>query len=200
MSRGSAESGTALDLLEREDIELRSIFGQVRAAQGWSVEDRADYGDLAKTVIRRVATREAALVDVASVAGQVPALEALTERIEQLSSIRREALDKVEKMSRGVQGINLNTGQDFDKEFSALMQIVGSEIEWDLDEAIPAVRSALEQHDKVGDLTSADKVAKRAPTNLSPKGPRWYERAPVLSRFISTYDRLRDFPHAVRQR
>jgi hypothetical protein len=200
MSRGSAETGTALDLLEREDIELRSVFGQVRAAQGASVEERAEYGDLAKTVIRRVATREAALVDVANVAGNIPELEDVAGRIEQQSSIRRQALDKVEKMSRGVQGINLNTGQDFGKEFSTLIQIVGSEIEWDLDEAIPAVRSALEQHDKMDDLTSAEKVAKRAPTNLSPKGSRWYERAPIISGLISTYDRMRDFPQAVRQR
>jgi hypothetical protein len=186
--------------LEREDIELQSVFSRVRSLQGESVEERYEYGDLAKTAIRRVATREAALVDVATVAAGAPELQGLTERFERLSPARREALDTVEKMSRGVQGINLNTGQDFTKEFIDLMRIVGSEIEWDLREGIPTVRNVLAQHDMVQNLTSAGKVARRAPTNLSPEGPRWFEHAPIISRFLSIYDRLRDFPGAVRRR
>jgi hypothetical protein len=200
MRHASTERGTALDLLEREDIALRSIFGQVGAHTSGSVEERAEYGDLAKTVIRRVATREAALVDVAKVVADLPELDALSYHLEQQSPVRRRALDTVEKMSRGVQGINLNTGQDFDTEFTRLMQIVGSEIEWDLDQGIPAARDVLERQDKLDQLTSADKVAKRAPTNLSPVGPRWYEHMPIISNVISLYDRLRDFPRGVESR
>jgi hypothetical protein len=29
--------------------------------------------------------------------------------------------------------------------------------------------------------------------NLNPDGPRWWERAPIISRAITLYDRLRDF-------
>jgi hypothetical protein len=196
----STHNGTALDLLERQDLELRSVFTRFRASRGPTVEERAEYGDLAKTAIRHVATREAALVDVAQVVADVPALGAVADRLARDLKPRRVAIDRVEKMSRGVQGINLNTGQDFDKEMNALIQIVGSEIEWDLEEGIPAVRSVLEQSGKVDELQSADKVAKHAPTNLHPGGSRWYERAPVLSRLITLYDHLRDFPKAVQKR
>jgi hypothetical protein len=41
---------------------------------------------------------------------------------------------------------------------------------------------------------------RHAPTSLSPEGPRWYERAPVISRLLTIYDRLRDFPRASRHR
>jgi hypothetical protein len=188
--------GSALDLLEHEDRALRQIFAELRASKGDSVEARAEYGDLAKSLIRRVSAREAALVDLEKVATDVPELSAITRRLEQQRVPRRDALDRVEKMSRGVQGMNLNTGQDFDGELSQLTQIVGSEIEWDLEEVVPAVRHALEKQDRLADLHSASEVSKRAPTNLSPDGPRWYETAPVISRIVATYDRLRDFPRA----
>jgi hypothetical protein len=196
----TTQSGTALDLLEREDRELRSMFVLVLANQGPTVDERAEYGNLAKTVVRKVATREAAIVDVQEVVADVPELGNLAEQLVQQAHARRQVFDRVEKMSRGVQGISLNTGQDFDSEFTQLLQIVGSEIEWDLDEAIPAVRSALEQHDRMGDLSTAGSVARRAPTNLNPGGPRWYERSRLTAPVIAFYDRLRDYPKAVRER
>jgi hypothetical protein len=200
MSLDPSVSGTALDLLEREDKKLVSVFTQVMANQGSSVEERAEYGDLAKTLIRHVATREAALVDVTNVVSEVMALESVSEHYERGARVRRKAIGRVEKMSRGVQGMNLNTGQDFDKGLTELMQIVGAEIEWDLEEGIPALRSVLETQDKVDSLSTAQQVAKHAPTNLHTDGPRWYERAPLLSRLVTTYDHLRDFPKAVRER
>jgi hypothetical protein len=200
MHRHTTDRGTALDLLEHEDITLRSVFNQVLAIKGSSVEERAEYGDLAKTAIRHVATREAALTDVAGVVADVPDLDAVAQHLERETGVRRSAIDRVEKMSRGVPSINLNTGQAFDHELTSLMQIVGSEIEWDLAEGIPAVRSGLEQHGRVKDLQRAGTLAKRAPTNLHPDGPRWWERAPLVSRLITRYDQLRDFPQAVRAR
>jgi hypothetical protein len=50
--------------------------------------------------------------------------------------------------------------------------------------------------DSIDDLKSAEHVANHAPTNIHPNGPKWYERAPVLSRLLSVYDRKRDFPQA----
>jgi len=137
---------------------------------------------------------------VASVVAKVPELESVVQHLDRDAGGRRSAIDQVEKMSRGVQGINVNTGQDFDRELRSLMQIVGSEIEWDLNEGIPAVRSALEQHGRMEDLQTASTLAKHAPTNLQPDGPRWYERAPVVSRAITLYDHLRDFPKSIRER
>jgi hypothetical protein len=50
----------ALDLLEREDLELRQIFSMLQQRRGLSVEERADYGDLARrssVIWRRVRPR-----------------------------------------------------------------------------------------------------------------------------------------------
>jgi hypothetical protein len=105
----------------------------------------------------------------------------------------------VEKMSRGVQGINLRVGQDFDGEMEALMQVVEPETEWELTSALPDVKRALQATDREDELRSARYLSAHAPTNLHPDGPRWWERAPVISRLITVYDRLRDFPRA-RQR
>src|SRR5215472_15420025 len=77
-----AKEDDALDLLEREDLELRRILTLLQQRRGLSVEERADYGDLAKKVIRHLATREAALVDVTRVLGVDPALADVTARLE----------------------------------------------------------------------------------------------------------------------
>jgi hypothetical protein len=187
-------SGSALDLLEREDLELRRLFAVLRQHRGTSVEDRADYGHAAKDVIRHIATREAALVEVAeSVTGR-PGLEPVSARMQDSFGTRRRHIDRVEKMSRGVQGINLNVGQDFDDEVQELERIVGTEIEWELGEAIPQIQHALSDAEDADQMKSAHYLQKHAPTNLEPSGPRWIERAPVISRLLTVYDHLRDFP------
>ena len=188
------DDANALELLESEDLELRDLFTELRQVRGTSVEERAEYGDIAKEIVRRVAVREAALVDVAEVAGDEPQLSGVAARIEQGRSASRAHIDRVEKMSRGVQGINLRTGQDFDSEIEELIQLIGTEIEWDLTEAIPQLNATLQRTARDGELKSARHLRKHAPTKLHPAGPRWYERAPVISRLLTVYDHLRDFP------
>lgn len=199
MSTTTREASDAVELLEAEDLELRDLFADLRHHRGTSVEDRAAYGDVAKEIVRHVATREATLVELSKVAAQDLELRELAERIDEATPVRRPHIDRVEKMSRGVQGINLRTGQDFDTEMEALIQVVGTEIEWELDELLPAVRGALRRADTDVDLKSADHIRRHAPTNLDPNGPRWWERAPVVSRLITVYDHLRDFPRSHRQ-
>jgi hypothetical protein len=188
------QESNALELLENEDLELRELFGELRQRRGRSVEDRAEYGDIAKEIVRHVATREAALVEVSNVAAQDPQLSEFASRIDFGMRVRRPQLDRVERMSRGVQGINLRTGQDFGSEMEELIQLVGTEIEWELGAALPELRGSLRQTDREDALKSARHVRRHAPTNLSPQGPRWWERAPVISRLITVYDHLRDFP------
>jgi hypothetical protein len=192
------QNDDALDLLEREDVELRRLFVAIEESRADTVGGRATYGDLAKDVIQHLATREAALVEVARKVAEVGELAGVTLSLHADASTRRELLDRLEKMSRGVQGINLNTGQDFDGVLQSVIDTVGSEIERDLADAIPAVRSWLSKSDEEDPLKSADYVVRHAPTSLSPEGPRWYERAPVISRLLTIYDRLRDFPAATR--
>jgi hypothetical protein len=189
----------ALDLLGQENLELKQLFGQVNQNLGSSVEERDDYGNAAKEIIKHVAIREAALVDVEGAISDVPELQTQLARFKSTRKARRSAIDRVEKMSRGVQGINLNTGQDFHRDLTELMQIVGTEIEWQLEEGIPTTEGVLEEADRQ-ELKSAQHVARHAPTNIDPRGRRWRERAPVLSRFLTIYDRLRDFPKSVNAR
>jgi hypothetical protein len=192
----SEKQGSAVDLLETEDLELRGMFAALRLTRGPSVEERARYGDLAKDAIRHLATREAALVDVSDVVSRDPSLQEFSDRLEQSMREHRPHIDRVEKMSRGVQGINLRVGQDFDGEMERLMQIVDTEMEWELDVALPALKGALKEDEREDELKSAAYLSVHAPTNLDPDGPQWWERAPVVSRLITIYDRLRDFPRA----
>jgi hypothetical protein len=190
------KKGSAVDLLETEDLELGELFASLRLTRGPSVEERAKYGDLAKEIIRHLAIREAALVDVSGVASVHPSLSGVSERLQQGMGEHRPNIDRVEKMSRGVQGINLRVGQDFDGEMEELMRIVDAEMEWELHVALPDLRKALEAADGEDELKTAEYLSGHAPTNLHPDGPRWWERAPVISRLITMYDRLRDFPGA----
>jgi hypothetical protein len=142
VANGSSASGNALDLLESEDLELRRLFTQLRLKRGPSGEESAEYGDLAEQAVRRLATREAALVEVARVAAG-PELREITGRLEVAMHGHRPSIDRIEKMSRGVPGINLRVGQDFEGAMVDLMQIVGTEIEWELSEGVPALKGAL---------------------------------------------------------
>ena len=186
----------ALDLLEREDVALRRLFSQVEEARSDTVLGRAAYGDAAKEIVQHLATREAALVEVSRKIADVSELGSVVDSLDADSSTRRQLLDRLEKMSRGVQGINLNTGQDFDGVLQQVMETVGADIDRDLTESVPHVRSWLKKSGDQDPLKSADHVVRHAPTSLSPEGPRWYERAPVISRVLTIYDRLRDYPAA----
>ena len=136
------------------------------------MDERAEYGDIAKEAIRRIATREAALVDVTRAGFVEPRLREIAARIEGSFREHRPYIDRVEKMSRGVQGINLRVGQDFDGDMRELMQIVGTEIEWELDEALPAIRGSLTRGELDDALKSAEHSSKHVPTNLDPERPR----------------------------
>ena len=68
----------------------------------------AVYGDVAKELIRHVATREASLSEISRMAGDTPVLRHVAEWLEAEASTRRSLFNQAEKMSRGVQGINLN--------------------------------------------------------------------------------------------
>jgi len=184
----------ALDLLEREDVGLRRLFAAIEEARADTVRGRAAYGDVAKDVIQHLATREAALIEVARKIEGVGALGGVAPSFDAGSPTRRELLNRLEKMSRGVQGINLNTGQDFDGVLQRMIDTVGTQIERDLTDAIPAVRAWISRSDEDDPLKSADYVVRHAPTSLSPHGPRWYEGAPVVSRPLTIYDRVARLP------
>ena len=81
----------------------------------------------------------------------------------------RLSIERVEKMSRGVQGIKLRVGQDFYGEMEELMQVVGTE--WELDVAIPKLKGAFEATERQGELKTARHVSAHAPTQSQSRWP-----------------------------
>ena len=138
-----AQSEDALDLLESEDLQLRTLFTRLQQSQGESAEQRATYGDVAKEIIRHVSIRETAVAEVVRSVGNEPQLESMSESLERSMNIRRPVIREVERKSRGVRGINLKTGPDFHPPLMELVQQVGPEIEWELEEVVPAIRGSL---------------------------------------------------------
>lgn len=53
-----------------------------------------------------------------------------------------------------------------------LMQIVGTEIEWELGEELPAIKGSLQRSHVDEQLKTADHISKHSPTNLDPERPR----------------------------
>jgi hypothetical protein len=136
------------------------------------VMERYEYGSLNKELIRKMAIREAARDSVALVIGDCATLAEIATRLDSDTQQCREAMDKVEMMARGIQGIALNEGQDFDDAVRGLRSIIGPEIDWELDEGIPAITQALSGEDRVEMFNSARYLEHHAPTHLSSKGRR----------------------------
>ena len=145
-------TGDALDLLESEDGELQRLFSEIQESRGGSVDDRARYGDLAKEIIRHLANREAALADLQQVIDDASDMSQLSARLAEGVSDRRELIDQLERMSRGVQGINLNTGQDFDGALQQIIDVVSSDIEFDVTDLIPTAAEWLSRSGREDEL------------------------------------------------
>jgi len=188
----------ALDVLEQADRELARMLEDYRATRGGGVERRAEHGNTAKEIVRQLGVREAAHDNVAaSVEGNADLAE-VHQQLTAATAERRRAIDQVESMSRGIQGINLFQGQDFEGAMDQLMAVLSPELDHELDQLIPAIRRAVPDEERAGTFPSESYLRHHAPTSLSPKGPRWYERLGPVSRALTIFDRLRDFPHATR--
>jgi hypothetical protein len=191
---------TSLDVLEREDLLLRDFFKQIEENRGESVEQRYTYGNASKQVIRHVSVRQSALIDVATSISEIPSLCQIAERMIDRATARRELIHELVVMSRSVQGMYLNSGQDFDGPLTSLIGAISVEVDWELSDAIPQIRQVLDTPAKLVILRSARYVTRHAPTTLTVSGPRWYERAPVVSRIMTLFNHLRDHPRAARNK
>jgi hypothetical protein len=198
MARSPDSQKTSLDLLQREDLLLKDLFEQIIQTRESTVDTRYDYGNSAKQIIRHVAIRQASAMDVGTVTSRVPALEAIGSRMLERGVASRRIFDQVGDMSRGIQGMYLNQGQDFDGPLTMLINAVSFEIDWELSEAIPLIRASLRLRDAVQRLKSARFIERHALTRLPPSGTRWFEHSPVVSRVLTMYDHLRDHPRASR--
>jgi hypothetical protein len=198
VGRSSERQKTSLDVLQREDVTLKDLFERITRTRESNVDSRYDYGNAAKAIIRHVAIREASLMDVGTATSSTPGLQAIGSRLLERGNSCRELFDQVGDMSRGIQGMYLNQGQDFDGPLTTLIEAVSLEIDWELSEAIPLIRRWLRPCDGKSRLRSARYIERHAPTRLDPSGPRWFEHSPVASRVLTLYDHLRDHPRPSR--
>lgn len=189
---------TSLDVLENVDLLLLGLIHGIEVTRGSEVIERYEYGNLAKEVLRHLAIRQSCLADVSAAISSVPALHDIGVRMATRATERRVAIDEATKMARAVQPVALNEGQDFDGVFDPLLESLTSEIEWELSTAIPAIREAFSEDEAQGQFRAARYVHRHAPTFLSTRGPRWYEHAPVVSRLLTIYEHLNDFPRAAK--
>jgi hypothetical protein len=190
---------TALELLSREDEIVQDLFSQLSTIDEPTVVGRAEYGDLSKALIRHIAVREAALVDIWATLEHSEDLPEITERIQQEMEPRRAAFGRVQTMSQGVPRINLNQGQDFAGALVALRNIVLPEIDWELRDMIPHLEHTLSEEDKHRHFHDGDYLLRHAPTRLARRRPRWYETAPIVSRLVALLVNWTDYPTLLRR-
>jgi hypothetical protein len=190
--------GASLEALEQHNLILVSLFERIAGCRGSSVEERWEYGNCAKEAIRHLADRVAALSDVARATSSIPGLGELSQRLSNHDRAMRGLFDEAGRMSRGVRGMDLNLGKDFDAAFVPLIEMVAIEVRWELDLLIPTLDGALRGGTPGIELHSERFVRHNAPTTLHRAGPRWHERDLLVWRVLTMFDHLRDYPRAAR--
>ena len=162
------------------------------------MEDRYDYGNAAKQIIRHLATRQASLMNIGHAISDFPAMRPDRDSNDRSRDGPQASHRQLGDMSRAIQSPYLNQGQDFDTPLTALIEAVNTEIDWELAVAIPFIEHTLSANERASLFDSARYIDRHAPTTLSTSGPRWYEHAPVFSRIVTLFDHLRDHPRADR--
>ncbi len=173
---------TVLDTLEREDRALLELFGAIDAPGGGSSGERRSH-ETAERIVAHLAVREAALVEVAGPADDVPGV-GLAEQFAAGAAVRR-ALAVGDRPSPSRPTPMFGVGQEFDGPLSAVMALVRDQVTWERDVAIPMIERALE--DGRLERFADDGATVHAPMQLHPDDPRWFERAPVVSRLLTWY-------------
>ncbi len=167
---------TALDTLEREDRALLELFGAIdapgegRPANGGPTRRRSGSS-------RHLAVREAALVEVAGPADDVPGV-GLAEQFAAGAAVRR-ALAVGDRPSPSRPTPMFGVGQEFDGPLSAVMALVRDQVTWERDVAIPVIERAL--GGRAAGPVRRRGVHRPRTAAAAPGDPRWFERAPVVS-------------------
>lgn len=185
------------DLLEQEDREISKLFGRVESTEGPSVTERYEHGNYEKDLIGHLTVREAAKDELVRGLAAFPDLRTVRDRLAEHDEARKQAIDTVDKMARGIQGIDLNQGQDFDGAMSAVRALVVPEIEWELGEGLPTLRGAIAPETRTTAFHESRYLRHHAHT--PGEAQHWYERIPGMSLLETVRDRLREYPKAGRE-
>jgi hypothetical protein len=184
-----APHGDAIDLLDYEDRAVSELL----AASSDAALDRSQHGEVVKLLVEHLAVRQVAREELADVVAGVPALAALERRMRAGVPERRAELRELDELTRGVEPINVNQGQDTDAVVARLRPALEEEIRYDLEELVPALRRQLSDRQRA-QLPTARYIRRHAPTHPGPHRRRWYDRVGPLLRLHAVYDYLRGFP------
>ena len=195
--RRNEGNGDALDFLEHQDNALLGLFTQLDESTGPAVKARYDHGNQAKRLIRRLALREAAKADVVRVLADVGAFDPLRKHLTGAVEERRNAINALARMGRGVRPLDLNKTQDLDGGIDDVRGVIGPEIAWELAEGITALGRSLSEEQRAS-LHDARYLRRHAPTSLDPSGFRPHERIRVIGWALTAWDHLRDRPRPVK--
>lgn len=192
------KDGDALDVLERQDRALMTLFADLDSSRGRpGVLERYEHGNQSKRLIRRIAYREAAKADLLSVLADDRRFDAVREHLIGAAEERRNAMNVLDLMSRGVRPIDLNKTQDLDGAIDDLRRVAAPEIRWELEEGIATVRDLLSSEQRAR-LHSAHYVRRHAPTKLDPEGLRQPDHFRFVTWALTVWDHLLDRPRPVR--
>jgi uncharacterized membrane protein len=184
---------TAVDLLAREDAALAGLLAKMHEMSLGSVDARSEFGDLAKAMIRHAAAREAAVEDMTLALANCAPMAAVVERMDADLAAEHPALAELESLARGVTGMNLNLGQDFNGPLEQFEELIARQISWEMNEALPMIRTLLAEHPELGErLHSHRYLLRHAHAHPEPEIASWYERPALVGRLLNTVSRLRD--------
>lgn len=182
--------GDAVDLLDDEMEVLHQLIagwsntGATPASPQTAVDDNWERGTIGKLLIEHCAVRLAAQAEVARVLGQHGA-DDLAAALRADVVATQCIVERMDKISRGVEPMSLATSQEFADEVEALRRQLATLAATDV-QRVQAVVEPFRQ-----EIASEDYVRRHAPTH--PSG-HWH-RSPLV-RLQTMYDRLRGVPRA----
>ena len=156
----------AVDALEDEDLELRRLFARLHATRDGSVHEQAEYDDLVRRTLRHVSAREAAVTEVTRGASLEGGLRRVTSRY--LGPSRAPEADRPRREDVAAHpGCWADPREAFD-DLHELVRLVGTEIEWDLDEALPAIRVVLAGTGREAEYKKSSAKKKKKKKSIKP--------------------------------
>jgi hypothetical protein len=191
---------TSFDVLRSEDRRLKQLFStirdeyqQVEVVTGRSeaalVDLRYSYGNKAKQVLYRLAVRQSAATDVARAISRHAPLLSTSEQMVRNCTRCRSLINRLRILALSYETTDLVTDcREFSMRMFRLIDMAEAAIDWELGNAIPLIEETLCRAAKVASFRDARYVMRHAPTRLNPAGPRWYEHAPIISRFLTLFD------------
>jgi hypothetical protein len=88
--------------------------------------------------------------------------------------------------------MSLALNMQFEESLRSLLEVSRNTIEWELSEAIPLLVQSFDREGGVMPFSKAAYVRRHAPRRPCLAGPRWYESAPVISRFLMLLNGVSD--------